>query len=75
MSLKASCQKSSKGESKLGSYGHELATYFWGCFSEFRHYNHWTKHVVVVMRIVNDEKKQIWRFQQEKTKTDQTLKH
>ena len=30
MSLKASCQKSSKGESKLGSYGHELATYFWG---------------------------------------------
>ena len=32
MSLKASRQKSSKGESNLGSYGHELATYFWGCF-------------------------------------------
>ena len=63
MFLKASCQKSScskKGESKLGSYGHELATYFWGCFFEFRHYNHWTKHVVAVMRITDDERKQIW---------------
>ena len=35
MSPKRLCQKSSKDESKLGSYGHELATCFWGCFSEF----------------------------------------
>ena len=40
MPPKDSHQKSSKDESKLGSYGHELATYFCGCFSEFQHYNH-----------------------------------
>ena len=60
MPPKDSHQKSSKDESKLGSYGHELATYFCGCFSEFQHYNHWTKHVALIMRIINDDRKQIW---------------
>ena len=53
MSPKGSCQKSSKGGSKLGSYGYELATYIWDSFSKFRHFNHWTKHVVLITRITN----------------------
>ena len=53
MSPKGSGQKSYKGRSKLGSCGHELATYFWNSFSKFRHYNYWTKHVVLIMRITN----------------------
>ena len=47
MSPKGSCQKSSKDGLKLGSSGYELATYFWDGN------NHWTKHVVLIMRIAN----------------------
>ena len=47
MSPKGSCQKSSKDGLKLGSFGYELATYFWDGN------NHWTKDVVLITRIAN----------------------
>ena len=75
ISPEGSYQKSSKGESKLGSYGHELATYCWGCFSEFRHYNHGTKHVVLIMRKINGERKQIWTIPARKDLKKSTWKH
>ena len=75
MSPKGSCQESSKGESKLESYGPELATYFWGFFSKFRYYNHWMKHIVLIMQIINDERKQIWTIPARKDQKRSHLKH
>ena len=51
--LKYSAHNEHKGGSKFGSCGYELATYFWDSFSMFCHYNHWTKHVVLIIQITN----------------------